>query len=258
MIVLQHSKQIIWTVVGVIVALIIVIGGAMWTNRSPYRNTHTTTIFVHGYASSYHAEEQMANYLVQHHASNTIVRANVSDRGHVKLINVRTPRHAKNPIVEMNYDAKNPRDNMSDYNQWLKNVVVASQKRFGNHKINLVGHSMGTFIAVGYLDHYGQSKSLPRVTHLALLAGGIFPQMGSFTSNLQRKLPTGLHVLNVYSNYRHGTDTRVPNKFSRNYKSVFGKAKQYKVVHLTGLTHSQIHESEKVDRILIKFLFATK
>lgn len=242
-------------------ALIVIIGiagGVIWTNRSPYRNTHTTTIFVHGYASSYRAEEQMANYLVQHRASNTIVRANVNDKGHVKISNVKTPRHAKNPIVEMNYDAKNPQANMNDYDQWLKNVVVASQKRFGNRKINIVGHSMGTLIAVGYLNHYGRSKSLPRVTHLALLAGGIFPQMGQVISNLQHSLPKGLHVLNIYSNYHNGTDTRVPNKFSKRYRSVFGHAKQYKEVHLTGLTHSQIHESEKVDRILIKFLFTNE
>ncbi|MEB3363431.1 alpha/beta hydrolase [Lactobacillus sp. R2/2] len=38
----------------------------------------TPTLFVHGWGSSYHAEESMVAYAQKHHATNSVIRADVS------------------------------------------------------------------------------------------------------------------------------------------------------------------------------------
>jgi len=39
---------------------------------------NTPTLFVHGWGSSYHAEESMVAYAQKHHATNSVIRADVS------------------------------------------------------------------------------------------------------------------------------------------------------------------------------------
>lgn len=223
-----------------------------------YPNTHTTTIFVHGYGSNYHAEESMTHYLLNHGASNSIIRANVTKNGHVTFIG-HQPRHAKNPIIEMNYDASyGPKHSMreNNYPNQVKAVVKAVQHQYGVKKVNFVGHSMGNMIIAQYMNDNINDHTLPKISHFAMLAGGnMAPYSKTMTSHLKHQLPAGLHVLNIYSDYRHGSDGRVSNKDSKAWRAIFGKAASYHEVRLTGLKHSQLHESQHVDQLLIKFLF---
>lgn len=247
-------KRSIKIFLGFVATLAIVTTAFISVNAAnQYKNTYTTTFFVHGYGSSYRAEQSMTNYMVRHGASTSIIRANIADDGSVTFVGHQA-RNAKNPIVEVNYDADHPRRDMNSYSGWLKNVIQEDAQKYGTTKINLVGHSMGNIVIMSYLNDNITDKSLPKVSHLAVLAGGLFPGYNQ-TANLQQNLPAGLKVLNVYSNYSNGTDTRVPNKYSRRLRPLFKDAKQYKEVKLHGLKHSQIHESSKVDKILINFLF---
>ena len=47
---------------------------------------NTPTLFVHGWGSSYHAEESMVAYAQKHQATNSVIRADVSSTGKVTLI----------------------------------------------------------------------------------------------------------------------------------------------------------------------------
>lgn len=247
-------KRSLKLILGVVAALAIVTTAVLSVNAANhYPNTHTTTFFVHGYGSSYHAEQSMANYMVRHGASTSIIRANIADDGSVTFVGHQA-KDAKNPIVEVNYNADNPRRDMNSYGTWLKNVVQADAQKYGTTKINLVGHSMGNIVIMSYLTDNLSDSTLPKVNHLVSLAGGVFPGYNQ-VDKLEQQLPSDLKVLNVYSNYRQGTDTRVPNKYSRRLRSVFKGRTHYREVELHGLTHSQIHESGKVDQILINFLF---
>lgn len=254
---MKSNKSFFWIVAAV---LIIILGGlgAYLSLRPKYPNTHTTTIFIHGYASSYHAEQQMANYLVSHGASNSVARFDVSENGHVKMVGS-LKQHAKNPIVEMNYNSRNPRRDMKHYDHWVVNVVKLAQKQSGYKRINLVGHSMGSMLVGQYVNLHAHDRNLPKLEHTVFLAGGLFPGFKQqMAGNINHQIIKDLRVLNVYSDKAHGTDTRVPNKYSRALRSVFGSAKEYRQVELKGLTHSQIHESTQVDRILIQFLFGRR
>src|SRR5699024_12647075 len=87
--------------------------------------------------------------------------ADVSDKGEVELIGS-MKKNAKNPIVEVNYqDNKN-----ANYNEdaiWMKNVVVALQKKYGIKKFNVVGHSMGNISIMFNLLIYVGDKRLPQI-----------------------------------------------------------------------------------------------
>ena len=101
----------------------------------------------------------MANYAKNKGVTNTIIRADVSTKGEVELIG-NMKKNARNPIVEVNYqDNKNA--NYNEDAKWMKNVVVALQKKYGIKKFNVVGHSMGNMSIMFYLLNYGGDKRLP-------------------------------------------------------------------------------------------------
>lgn len=68
-----------------------------------YVQSTTPTIFVHGWGSSFHAEEKMANAARDAGVTKTIVRANVDKNGKVTF-NHQIPANAINPIVEVNLE----------------------------------------------------------------------------------------------------------------------------------------------------------
>ena len=68
-----------------------------------YVQSATPTIFVHGWGSSSHAEEKMANAVRDAGVTKTIVRANVDKKGKVTF-NRPIPANAVNPIVEVNLE----------------------------------------------------------------------------------------------------------------------------------------------------------
>lgn len=223
-----------------------------------YANTHTTTILVHGYGSNYHAEETLAHAMVKSGASNSIIRADVTTKGKVTF-HGHQAANAKNPIVEMNYSANVVPKKSFDENNYagqMKAVIKADQQKYGTKQINLVGHSMGNMLTVQYMNDNYSDHSLPAVKHLVILAGGDKkPYRSNITSKLNGHLPKGLDVLNVYSNYQNGSDGRVQNSDSRYWKHTFGSANEYKEVKLSGLKHSQLHESSRVTHLVTNFLF---
>lgn len=83
-------------------------------------NTKTIpTFFFHGWGSSVNAEKHMANAAKKAGATNTIVQADVSKNGTVKL-NGTIPKSAKNPIIEVNLE-----DNQSGKTSYVKDVITA-------------------------------------------------------------------------------------------------------------------------------------
>ena len=71
------------------------------TQAVHFVNSTTPTLFFHGWGSSYHAEQQMANYALSRGVTTTIVRADVAKDGQVTWYGRLTPG-ARNPIIEVN------------------------------------------------------------------------------------------------------------------------------------------------------------
>ena len=240
-----------WLIVMLVLTLAGLASGVAHHRRVQAARPLTVAFFIHGYGSSWHAEHQMAKYLVDHGASNQIIRANVAQAGTVTL-HGKIRAGARNPLVEVNYaDNKNPDPTAAATR--LHRVIQAVNRQAALKQINLVGHSMGNLSTLAYLDRYGGTPALPPVKHLVILSGGLLPgREDEVVGHLRQRLPRGLKVLNLYST----GDQRIPNARSRQLNPLFAnRAATFQEVQVKGLSHSQIHESKQVDRILLQFLF---
>ena len=220
----------------------------------------------------------MTNAAKKAGVTNTIIRANVDRNGQVTLKG-KIPKGAINPIVEVNYeDNRNP----NKVSQYAKAVVTKLQQTYGFKKMNMVGHSLGNMSILYYLLEYGQDESLPQLqkqVNIANFAAGL--QVMGVSSDLKVDEKTGkpnqtsaifqkllglreifpqkqIDVLNIYGDYKNGSDGSVLNAASRALKYlVADNAKLYQEKKITGALaqHSKLHENPEVDKILIQFLW---
>ncbi|WP_191668562.1 alpha/beta hydrolase [Limosilactobacillus walteri] len=275
---------------GLVVAFAVMVG----FKQRVYAVTHyvqssTPTIFVHGWGSSSHAEEKMANAARDAGVTKTIVRANVDKKGKVTF-NRQIPANSVNPIVEVNLEDNKLSAYQDDYmkgyhrgGEYVKNVVLALEKQHHYKKINLVGHSMGNLEIINYINDNVNNKKLPQVAHLVAIAGHYNGLVGqSNTANatvnpqtgepdkmdssyrellgLRQDFPRNTAVLNIYGDVGDGShsDEDVPVNSAKSLKYLVGeRAKSYREIEIHGKNaqHSKLHDNAQVNRELIKFLW---
>lgn len=262
-----------------------------------YINSSTPTVFVHGWGSSYHSEEDMVQAAKDAGATNSVIRADVSPSGKVTLVG-KIKKKAKNPIVEVNlqnnkaanYKRPNDPEYVREYHhggEYIRNVVLALQKQYNVKKINFVGHTMGNLQIAYYLADNANNKSLPKVEHQVVIAGHynglrmedprskqakvsgktgkpsiMLPEYRGILS-LRNTYPTTAKVLNIYGDVGNGThsDTQVPVNSAKSYRYlVASRAKSYreKEIHGKNAQHSRLHDNAQVNRLLINFLWSKK
>lgn len=251
-------------------------------NQQSFKNNtakFTPTIFLHGWGSSSNAEEQMTTYIHKKGISDSKIIADVNPKGQVTF-HGNIPNNAKNPLVEVNFVNNRNKDYKED-GIWLKNVILALQKKYQIKKFNVVAHSMGNMALMYYLLANGNNKKLPQLQKQVNIAGhfdGILHmnQPSGLTINkngypnkmiedykkllpLRNNFPKQIKVLNIMGNYKNRhNDEDVSNTSSMTLRYLVAKrAKSYQEKIVTGkkAQHSQLHESLKVDRMLVKFLW---
>lgn len=242
-------------------------------------NTKTIpTFFFHGWGSNANAETQMANAAKKAGASNTIIQADVSKNGTVKL-NGTIPKNAKNPIIKVNLE-----DNQSGKTSYVKDVITAISNKYHYARINLVGHSMGNLQIANYINENYDNKKLPKINKVVSIAGHYDGYLGEEASQkakiknkktgepdiysdvfkqllpLRKHYPRQIEVLNIYGNKEDGSnsDGSVSVASAQSYKYLInGRAKSYREVEIKGKNaqHSKLHENKEVDKLLIDFLW---
>ena len=241
-------------------------------------NTKTIpTFFFHGWGSNANAETQMANAAKKAGASNTIIQADVSKNGTVKL-NGTIPKNAKNPIIKVNLE-----DNQSGKTSYVKDVITAVSNKYHYARINLVGHSMGNLQIANYINENYDNKKLPKINKVVSIAGHYDGYLGEEAGQkakiknkktgepdiysdvfkqllpLRKHYPRQIEVLNIYGNKEDGSnsDGSVSVASAQSYKYLInGRAKSYREVEIKGKNaqHSKLHENKEVDKLLIDFL----
>ena len=242
-------------------------------------NTKTIpTFFFHGWGSSANAETQMANAAKKDGVSNTIIQADVSKNGTVKLKGT-IPKNAKNPIIKVNLE-----DNQSGKTSYVKDVITAISNKYHYAKINLVGHSMGNLQIANYINENYDNKKLPKINKVVSIAGHYDGYLGEEAGQkakiknkktgepdiysdgfkqllpLRKHYPRQIEVLNIYGNKEDGSnsDGSVSVASAQSYKYLInGRAKSYREVEIKGKNaqHSKLHENKEVDKLLINFLW---
>ena len=248
----------------------------------------TPTLFVHGWGSSYHAEESMVAYAQKQHATNSVIRADVNPNGKVTLLGT-IKKRAKNPIVEVNLQnnksifagTKNQTSAMNKSSNYIKDVITVLQKRYRFNRINLVGHSMGNLQIAYYLRNNATNAHMPQLNKQVSIAGhynGYIGEQGAPNKtvlnragkprkmsagyrgllSLRKKFPQNADVLNIYGDMGSGSDGDVTVNSARSYRYLVSKrARSYQEKEIRGsrAQHSKLHENTKVDRLLVNFLW---
>ena len=248
----------------------------------------TPTLFVHGWGSSYHAEESMVAYAQKSHATNSVIRADVSPAGKVTLLGA-IKKRAKNPIVEVNLQnnksifagINNQSSAMNKSSNYIKDVITVLQKRYRFNRINLVGHSMGNLQIAYYLRNNATNAHMPQLNKQVSIAGhynGYVGEQGAPNKtvlnragkpqkmsasyrgllSLRKKFPQKAAVLNIYGDMGSGSDGDVTVNSARSYRYLVSKrARSYQEKEIRGprAQHSKLHENTQVDRLLVNFLW---
>ena len=271
-------------IITVLVIIVAALAGVQAHQRqvraAKYVDNRTTTLFFHGWGSSYRAERQMANAAKSAGATNTIIRANVDKNGKTTLQGQIT-KQSRNPIVEVNF-ADNRSMNYAKWGDYAESAVKAVQKKYQIKNINLVGHSMGNIAIMYYLVNNAQKTNMPTVRHQVAIAGHFDGGIG-FGYNkkttldsqgkpsimekhyrdflpLRNTYPTTARVLNIAGDLDDGSksDSQIPlnSAFSLKYL-VANRARSYqeKTIHGKMAQHSKLHENKQVDKLLINFLW---
>lgn len=248
----------------------------------------TPTLFVHGWGSSYHAEESMVAYAQKSHATNSVIRADVSPAGKVTLLGT-IKKRAKNPIVEVNLQnnksifagLSNQTSATNKSSNYIKDVITTLQKRYRFNRINLVGHSMGNLQIAYYLRNNATNAHMPHLNKQVSIAGhynGYVGEQGAPNKtvlncagkpqkmsagyrgllSLRKKFPQKAAVLNIYGDTGSGSDGDVTVNSARSYRYLVSKrARSYQEKEIRGprAQHSKLHENTQVDRLLVNFLW---
>lgn len=245
----MEKKQriiIFFSLLLILFASLSLIFGLKQTSKSPLPNA-TATVFFHGYGSSKHAEEQMANYF----------------------------------IVEVNLQNNKSANNMtySQSSNYVAKVLSGLKKKWKINNVNLVAHSMGNLQVIYFIKNHGDSKKYPKINKLVAIAGhynGIIgmdePKETNLEANGKPKMmndtyrdllsvrntsPKNIKVMNIYGNYKNHGDGSVNNNSSKSLRYLVQKrAKSYEEQEIRGYgaQHSRLHENKEVDQILLKFL----
>lgn len=278
----MEKKQriiIFFSLLLILFASLSLILGLKQTSKSPLPNA-TATVFFHGYGSSKHAEEQMANYLVKHKYASSIVVADVDFQGKVKFTGNLAAK-TKNFIVEVNLQNNKSANNMtySQSSNYVAKVLSGLKKKWKINNVNLVAHSMGNLQVIYFIKNHGDSKKYPKINKLVAIAGhynGIIgmdePKETNLEANGKPKMmndtyrdllsvrntsPKNIKVMNIYGNYKNHGDGSVNNNSSKSLRYLVQKrAKSYEEQEIRGYgaQHSRLHENKEVDQILLKFL----
>lgn len=240
------------------------------------------TLFFHGYGSSINAEKQMVRAAQRAGVTNSVVQATVAKDGRVHLTG-HFQRGDQHPIVEVGF-LDNRNGDYPTVGRWMRNVVLALQKRDHVKSFNVVGHSMGNLAIAYYLLAYGQRRDYPQLRKQVDIAGhynGVLgmddePNRMRLTQNgrptkmiktyrqlirLRQSYPNHqIDVLNIYGDLNDGShsDGRVSNASSKSLRYlVADRAKSYREQRVVGpqAQHSKLHDNVTVNRALIKFIW---
>lgn len=265
-------------VVKILISIFLVVLGGTFSAEASKKET-IPTFFIHGYGSSYRAEQKMVAAAPKKKVTKTVVLVNVDMNGQAHF-KQELPKDAKDPIIEVNFE-NNKNVNAMMESQYLKSVITLVQTKYDFKKMNIVAHSMGNSAVLFYLRDNAGDKSLPRLNKevaLAAFPNGLVDEMpkditvekdgkpsvfaGDFTNFLPLKesYPKNAKVLNIYGDVLDGSqaDGYVPVKSAKTLRYlVTPNASSYQELEIKGKNgqHSKLHNNKKVNQALIKFLW---
>lgn len=239
-------------------------------NKAKSENYGTVpTVFVHGYKGSFNSFGKMLDRFENGYGWGKktyvyYVRADGS------LHEMKAGKSKGKPgFIQVVF--QNNRASFAETASGLSKVLYHLKQNHQIDAVNLVGHSMGGIVSLKYSMEYAES-AYPSVHKLILIGSpvaGIFdegyfifnrdegakdliPGSAALRSIYSRPFPKGIKVLSIAST---GDRIAVPESAAFISKIVPGRQLKELVLEDEMLGHSALHESEKVDRLIHRFLW---
>lgn len=274
----------LYSLIAILLALIpITYFGIKLTSPSNVTSQHQTIIFIHGYGSSASATNSLAKQTQQDLGIKNRLKIRINGHGKNNLENSEISNNGN--IIQLEFTDKDTSE--KDESKYIASVTKALKAK-GIPAISLVGHSMGSNVALRYLetDNYSTNK-YPTVHKLVTIAApfntgidqpdDIRKQFKNNSIDSETKLPKLqdgnfkffyknkdnlspiLQILNIYGDVGDDTDGKISNFSSESLNLLINKEQQYIEMKVTGnqVQHSEIRTNPRVTKQVSKFLSNT-
>ena len=232
------------------------------------------TVFVHGYKGTYNSFKSMMNrFDHQYNWGKRTMLCYVDTRGHVTFKGS-LPIGQKHPLIQVVFE--NNRSTITDTSIWLEKIMKTLKGKYNVDQVYLVGHSMGGLVLTQYLESTDGNGKFP--VPLKFIA--ISSPFQGVTRASYDKVNTGPAVADLrpgsqaqkrlIENRSHFNPTmqvlaigamgdQVVSTESATGLRDIARPEQYKESIITdqSISHSGLHETELVDRLVGQFLWGS-
>ncbi|MBM7648289.1 putative alpha/beta hydrolase family protein [Bacillus ectoiniformans] len=234
---------------------------------------HTATVFVHGYKGTLHSFQSML-YRFEHEygwgKKSLICR--VTKEGNVLVTEPSSYDANDNVFIQVHFESN--RASFKDTSYWLSKVMYVLKEKYDIGQMNIVSHSMGGLITTKYLEDYSKDSSYPKVKKFIAIGSpfnGLKNRQYLEKNNGEAKydlMPNSKALQDLYKHRKDfptevevyaiaGTGDQLVTVKSAQALEKIVPASNYKetIIDDRSISHSGLHESVKVDRLVGNFLW---
>ncbi|WP_409250908.1 alpha/beta fold hydrolase [Bacillus sp. SCS-153A] len=234
--------------------------------------TDIPTVFVHGYKGTYNSFKTMIYRFEKNNWGKRELVVYVSAAGDVTWKGSLLTDSALPPLVQVIFE-KN-KASIAETSTWLQRVMTGLKDKYGVEQVNLVGHSMGGLVSTHYLESLNGSDEQPETVKFAVIGSpfdgiahesyhqvntgeaviDLKPESEALNSLVKNKnqFPAHIEVLAIAGAGDQVVD--VDSAFAIQH-IVPAENLQKQLIEDKTIDHSGLHETEKVDKLLKKFLW---
>jgi uncharacterized alpha/beta hydrolase family protein len=240
--------------------------------NSSAEHTDIPTVFVHGYKGTYNSFKTMLYRFEENNWGRRELVVYVSAEGALTWKGTLRTNSNLPPLVQVVFE-KN-KASIAETSIRLQSVMKGLKDKFGIEQVNLVGHSMGGLVSTNYLEATNGNSDYPKTVKFAAIGSpfagiakesyhrvntgeaiiDLRPDSEALNALVHNRdqFPADLEVLAIAGSGDQVVD--VDSAFA--IQKVVGEEKLKKrLIEDVTIDHSGLHETEKVDKLLNKFLW---
>jgi uncharacterized alpha/beta hydrolase family protein len=232
----------------------------------------TPTVFVHGYKGTYNSFKTMLYRFEQNGWGKRELVVYVSAEGDITWKGTLHFDSKLPPLVQIVFE-KN-KASIAETSTRLQSVMKGLKDNFGVEQVKLVGHSMGGLVSVNYLESTNGNADYPQTLKFAVIGSpfdgiakesyhkvntgeaiiDLKPDSNALNSLIDNReyFPAELEVLSIAGSGDQVVD--IDSAFAIQ-EIVNEERLQKQLIEDQTIDHSGLHETEKVDKLLKKFLW---
>ncbi|RIW28597.1 alpha/beta hydrolase [Bacillus salacetis] len=230
------------------------------------------TVFVHGYKGTYNSFKTMLYRFEQNGWGKKELVVYVSAEGEITWKGALHPDPKLPPLVQIVFE-KN-KASIAETSTRLQSVMKGLKDKFGVEQVYLVGHSMGGLVSTNYLESTKSNGEYPKTLKFSVIGSpfdgissesyhqvntgeaiiDLKPDSDALNSLVKKResFPADIEVMAIAGSGDQVVD--VDSAFA--IQSIVNEESLQKhLIEDQSIGHSGLHETEKVDKLLKKFLW---